>query len=181
MAVMNRGNAKLNRFALEVLAVSPGDCVLEIGFGGGLLLPALLSRAERVIGIDRSEAALMAAEARFHRAMGEGRVEFREGSVEALPLAEASVDKAVTVNTIYFWSSLAAGMAEIKRGLKPGGRVVIGFLAKDRMDRMNLPSDIFTSRAPEDVVSALSAAGFRDARIMRPKPSTPWAVATATA
>ena len=64
--------------------------------------------------------------------------------------------------------------------LKPGGRIVIGFLPKERMDRMGMPEDIFTTRVPREVVEALAKTGFCDARIERPEPQTPWNVIVAT-
>lgn len=174
MAIMNRGNAGMNRFALETLAPGKSDRVLEIGFGGGVLLPELITRSGKVTGLDRSREAIAAAQARFGR-----RAEFLLGSVEQMPFADASFDKVVSCNTVYFWTSLHAGMREIARVLAPGGRLVIGFLPKERMDRLNMPADIFTSRAPEDVRAAMAAAGMRDARIEKPLQSTPWSVATA--
>src|SRR5262249_47728192 len=87
---------------------------------------------------------------------------------------DASFDKVFTVNTIYFWKSLEAGFAEIHRVLKPGGRAVIGFVVKERMDQMKLPADIFTSRTPQEVLAAMESAGFREIRVERPRPTTPW-------
>ena len=113
------------------------------------------------------------AKARFSEAVSAGRAIFREGNVEELPFEVSSFGKVCTVNTVYFWSSLDAGFAEIHRVLSPGGRVVVGFLPKERMDRMGMPTDIFTSRAPADVVAALTKAGFSDVRIERPEPTTP--------
>ena len=64
--------------------------------------------------------------------------------------------------------------------LSPGGRVVVGFLPKEPMDRLGMPTDIFTSRAPDDVIASLKKAGFSDVRIKRPEPTTPWNVIVAT-
>jgi len=47
------------------------------------------------------------------------------------------------------------------------------------MDRMNMPKDIFTTRSPEELVSALSKAGFLDIRIEPPQDHAPWKVAVA--
>ena len=107
------------------------------------------------------------------------RAHFHRGGVEAMPFADASFDKVITCNTVYFWTSLTAGMAEIARVLAPGGRVVIGFLPKERMDRMNMPADIFTSCTPEDIQRAMAAAGLTNPRIEKPTPATAWAVAVA--
>jgi arsenite methyltransferase len=70
------------------------------------------------------------------------------------------------------WTSLGVGFAELHRVLSPGGRLVVGFLPKEWMDRMGYPTDIFTSRSPEEVVAALNEAGFRDVRVERPEPTT---------
>lgn len=177
--LMNRGNAKMNNFAVGELALAPTDRVLEIGFGGGVTLPSLLERAAFVGGVDRSSDVVARAREHFARAVAAGRADFREGQVESLPFAASSFDKACTVNTVYFWTSLDAGFSEIHRVLSPGGRVAVGFLPKDRMDRMGFPGDIFTPRAPDDVVASLTKAGFRDVRVARPAADTPWNVVVA--
>ena len=166
--LMNMDNAKLNAYAVRQLDLTPSDRILEIGFGGGVTLPSLIAGAALVGGVDRSREMVRRAKARFSDAVSAGRAIFREGNVEELPFEVSSFEKVCTVNTIYFWSSLDAGFAEIHRVLSPGGRVVVGFLPKERMDRMGMPQDIFTLRAPEDVTAALKKAGFSDVRIERP-------------
>ena len=178
--LMNRHNAKLNSYAVRQLEVTPSDRILEVGFGGGVSLPSLIASAAFVGGVDRSRDMVRRAKAMFSEAVSAGRADFREGNVEELPFEASSFGKVCTVNTIYFWSSLDVGFAEIRRVLLPGGRVVVGFVPKERMDRMGMPADIFTSRAPNDVVAALRKAGFSDVRIERPKPTTPWDVIVAT-
>jgi arsenite methyltransferase len=178
--LMNRHNAKLNSYAVRQLELTPSDRVLEVGFGGGVTLPTLIGGAAFVGGVDRSSDMVRRAKAMFSEAVSAGRADFREGTVEELPFEASSFGKVCTVNTIYFWSSLDAGFAEIRRVLLPGGRVVIGFVPKERMDRMGMPADIFTSRAPNDVVAALRRAHFSNVRIERPEPTTPWNVLLAT-
>lgn len=178
--LMNRHNAKLNAFAVQQLDLSPTDRVLEIGFGGGVILPALLERAGFVCGVDRSPDVVQRAKERFADAMKAGRADFRAASVDALPFKTATFEKVCTVNTVYFWSSLDTGFAEIYRVLSPGGRVIVGFLPKEHMDRGNFPADVFTLRAPEDVIAALTKAGFKDVRVQRPTPTTAGNVVVAT-
>jgi SAM-dependent methyltransferase len=109
-----------------------------------------------------------------------GRAAFHQGVVERLPLNDAAFTKVLTVNTVYFWSSLAAGFSEIARVLSPGGRAVVGFAPKAWMETQNFPADIFTPRAPEDVVAGLRDSGFQDVRIEGPKDGPAWLVALAT-
>ena len=177
--LMNRGNAKMNAFAVSQLELASSDRVLEIGFGGGVTLPVLLDSARFVGGVDRSPDVVARATARFADAVAAGRAVFREGPVESLPFEPASFDKVCTVNTVYFWMSLDAGFAEIHRVLSPGGRVAVGFLPKERMDRIGFPPDIFTPRAPDAVLASLTKSGFSKLRVTRPAPDTPWNVVVA--
>ncbi len=177
--LMNRNNAKMNAFAVDLLNLTPIDRVLDVGFGGGNTLPSLIAQAEFVAGIDRSQIMIRQAKARYADAIAAGRAEFRHGTVEALPFEAASFDKIITVNTIYFWRSLEAGFAEAHRVLRPGGCAVVGFLPKSHMDRMGMPTDIFTARALEEVVSALENTKFVDIRMERPQPTTSWNIVIA--
>lgn len=170
----------MNAFAVKMLALKPDDHVLEIGFGGGVTLSALITGAGFIAGVDRSADAVSWATSRYANAVAAGHADFREGSVEALPYESAAFGKVCTVNTVYFWKSLEAGFTEIRRVLARGGRVVVGFLPKDRMARLNMPADIFTLRAPEDVIAALKKCGFGDVRVERPQPDTPWNVIVAS-
>lgn len=178
--LMNLSNAGINKFAVRKLDLKPDDRVLEIGFGGGVTLPFLLRVASFVAGVDRSPDVIKRAKARFSDAMRARRADFRVGTVEALPFEASSFDKVCTVNTVYFWTSLELGFAEIFRVLSPGGRVVVGFLPKEKMDRMDMPTDIFTTRAPDDVIAALNKEGFIDVHGERPASTTPWIVIVGT-
>jgi arsenite methyltransferase len=178
--LMNWTNAAINVFAVKQLELKPADRVLEIGFGGGVTLPSLLRGASFVGGVDRSPDVVKRAKQKFPEDVRAGRADFRVGTAEALPFEAGSFEKACTVNTVYFWTSLRAGFAEIHRVLSPGGRVVVGFLPKENMDRMDLPTDVFKTRSPDDVIAALVETGFFDVRCERPKLNTAWVVIVAT-
>lgn len=174
--LMNRHNAKMNRFVVRQLQLAPTDHVLEIGFGGGVNLGSLIAGTAFTVGVDPSQGMVRRAKARFAEEVSAGRADFRVCSVDELPFESSSFDKVCTVNTIYFWKSLHSGFAQIHRVLSPGGCLIVGFLPKRHMDRMGMPTDIFTSRTPEEVEVALKSAGFIEVRVERPKPTTPWNV-----
>ena len=115
----------MNRLTLAQLDMRPNDDVLEVGFGGGALLAELLEATSgRVIGVDVAEAMVKRARRRFR---GIDRLELHQASVETLPIADASVGKACSVNNIYFWPDPAGALRELARVLRPGGRLAIAF------------------------------------------------------
>jgi arsenite methyltransferase len=177
--MMNSHNAAMNAFAVRLLDLQPSDRVLEVGFGGGVTLPSLIGAAAFLGAVDRSQDVVAWAHARYSRDVASGKADFREGTVESIPFGANAFNKVCTVNTVYFWSSLEAGLAEIYRVLVPGGRTVIGFLPKEWMDRMSYPADIFTSRAPAELIAALEEAGFKKVRVERATPTTQWNVVVA--
>ena len=172
---MNRGNARSNAFALDQLDLHSTDKVLEIGFGGGVNLQRLVDRSAYVVGVDRSRDAVSAAERRFAEAKAAGRANFLLADVEALPLADNAFTKAVTVHTVYFWTALDRGFRELHRCLQAEGVLAVGFVPKKLMDRMGMPSDLFTPRDPDALSSAAVDAGF-SVEVRSPSGSEPWMV-----
>ncbi len=121
-------NGRRSRFALELLGPSASEYVLEIGFGPGVDLRRL-SRAVgdggSVCGVDVSEVMLAQASQRNRRAIERGQMTLELASATQLPFAERSFDAVYATNSAQFWPDLAAGMREVARCLKPGGRCAI--------------------------------------------------------
>lgn len=162
-ALMNRGNRGLNARAIDLLDITSGSRVLDLGFGGGLTFDPLLARDAIVVGVDRAQDMVTAAEGRHREHVAAGRLVVRAGEVEALPLGDASVDRVLTVNTVYFWPDLARALGEVHRVMAPGGRIVIGI--RDGSVMQQVSPDVFTLRAPDEIAAALGAAGFSEADV----------------
>src|SRR5271156_362471 len=128
--VMERETSRDNKPAIERLDPAPTDTILDLGAGHGRSLSLLARYAHRgaVIGVDPSEVMVRRARQRNKMAIAAGRVRVEQATIPALPLADASVDKAMTVHTVYFWDSVAEHFTAIARVLEPGGRFVIGFV-----------------------------------------------------
>jgi ubiquinone/menaquinone biosynthesis C-methylase UbiE len=159
---LDRTTADHTALVFDDLQVAQASRVLEVGVGGGALLERLCAAASSgfVAGVEVSREMLARARSRLRRDIDAGRLEVVEASVERLPYADASFDRACTVNTTYFWPDLAAGLGEFHRVLRPGGRLVIGFVSPEDMRRDGLHTQGFSTHSPAELAKALSLAGF---------------------
>ena len=153
--------------------VDPDWVVADLGAGTGALAARLAPFAGRVIGVDRSEEMLEAASARLRDT---GNVELRRGELESLPLEDATVDVAFLALVLHYVVEPAAVLAEARRVLKPGGRVVV--LDMRPHDR-DLPyaeemGHVWAGFEPERVTGWLEAAGFSQSSVV-PLPPDPGA------
>jgi ubiquinone/menaquinone biosynthesis C-methylase UbiE len=96
--------------------------VLEIGIGSGLNLPFYSAKMEHVIGLEPSPKLLSMAQRAARSAVGP--VEFVEGSAEAIPLEDGSIDTVVTTWTLCTIPDAPRSLREMRRVLKPGGRLL---------------------------------------------------------
>jgi len=124
---MSGHNGAVSAAAWRRLGLKPRDRVLEVGFGNGRLIPALLALEPELAytGIEISET-MMAEATAFNRSLLEAkRIELKLGSVEAMPFPAGSFDRAASVNTIYFWPDPGRALGELHRVLRPEGVLVL--------------------------------------------------------
>ena len=151
----------MNRLVIEVLAVGGQETVLEVGFGGGALLGEWLERTRgSVIGVDVSSAMVDRARRRLGPALKADRLRLIQASVETLPVETASVDKAASVNSLYFWPDPAASLVELARVIRPGGRLALCF--EPAAELRKWPGHVFGFRSvdEEEARSWMVRAGF---------------------
>ncbi|UZP67966.1 class I SAM-dependent methyltransferase [Desulfovibrio mangrovi] len=163
--VFDRGNAELNAFVRELVDPQANDHILEIGFGTGRLLHELAATVKDGIveGVDFSEAMVLQAQKNNARLMSDGRVSFRQGAFEDMVWTDSSFDTVCSVNTVYFWKNPLDTAQKIRRLLKAGGKLVLGFGDKAELGRKPLSADVFNLYTPEEVVFFLRQSGFSGA------------------
>ncbi|MFD6218955.1 methyltransferase domain-containing protein [Nocardia asteroides] len=173
---LNRGNRRAIAAAVDATGVAAGATVADIGFGGGVGLGLFLDRvgADGVVhGVEPSPDMLARARSGFAGQVAAGRLVLDAGSLTALPSADASLDAAITVNTIYFLDDLPAACAELARVLRPGGTAVVGIGDPDAMAKMPFTPYGFTLRPVAEVIAALASAGFTVEQRTLPNPPLP--------
>lgn len=165
--LLNSGNDKLLRLAIDAMEIEPGQRVLDVGFGGGGTFPLMFDRTgdATVAGIDISPEMVARAQHRWRREVGDGLLDLRQGSVESLPWPDGSFDAVTTINTIYFWPDLDAGLREIRRVLKTGGRLVIGMRSEEALGKLPIARHGFRLYGMDNLMSRLENSGFGSIRI----------------
>lgn len=102
--------------------IEPGDRVIDVACGTGVLALAALNRAGptgKVTGLDPNPDMLGVARRKT------SRIDWRDGRAEELPFPDRSFDAAVSQFGLMFFAERAKGLREMMRVLKPGGRLAV--------------------------------------------------------
>ena len=153
--IMARMNADCGAWVAGLLEVRPGDAVLELGFGPGVIIQRLAGMAPsgRVAGVDQSQEMLAQASARNATAIQSKRVDLSCGSVEDLPFADNTFDKVIAINSMQVWPDAMLGLREVRRVMKPGARIALGFTG-------------YSGQQNSGLAETLTAAGFSEAQVV---------------
>jgi len=158
------------RVILAELALTRDDHLLEVGCGGGAFLDAALHSGCRAAAVDHSADMVRLAREANRDAVAAGRLEVREGDAAALPFPDATFTCAAMTGVLGFLPDPVRALAEIRRVLIAGGRLVA--MGTD-------PELRGTPAAPEPMASRLHfyhsaelgalgrEAGFADVRVVR--------------
>lgn len=93
------------------------------------------------------------ATARNVKAIEADLVDLRQGSVESLPFEDNTFDKALAINSMQVWPDAVAGLREMRRVIKTGGRIALGFTPYSGQSRAGL-------------TEMLTAAGFTETHLV---------------
>lgn len=113
------------RLVRGALGARPGERILDIGCGPGLYVAELLEEVGpegSVVGLDRSPQMLAIA---ARRCQARDNVAFREAEAISLSVDDASFDAALCVQVLEYVPHVAAALAEMRRVLRPAGRLVL--------------------------------------------------------
>ena len=176
----------------EVRRAKPGR-ILDVATGSGDLAIAMARRIRdvQVLGVDLSEQMLAVARRKIEARGLDGRIVLDRGDAERLAVADASVDVATVAFGVRNFGDLGAGLRELARTIKPGGKVVIlefsrprnrvfralyefysykilprigGLVSRDKRAYEYLPASVGEFPAPEEFMAMMARAGFRNCR-----------------
>lgn len=160
---------------VALASLRPGEVVLDLGSGAGFdafLASQRVGPEGRVIGVDMTPAMLERARGLAER-HGYANVEFREGDIESLPVAEVSVDAVISNCVINLVPDKARAFREAFRVLRPGGRLLVSDLVLIKPLPESLRGDLDAYAAcvagalpKEDCLAAIRAAGFEDLELL---------------
>jgi len=163
---------------LAVADLHAGETVLDLGSGGGidvLLAARRVGSTGFVYGVDMTDEMLELARTNAQKA-GANNVDFVKGSIEDIPLPDASVDVIISNCVINLSVDKPAVIAEMFRLLRAGGRIGISdVVAEDdispeqRAERGSYVGCIAGALSRSEYLDGLTAAGFADDCDLRPR------------
>ncbi len=158
---LHPGGEETTRRALELITLARGDRLLDVASGSGAA--ALLAAREfgaSVAGVDYSERAVLGATATARAERLDYRVRFARGDAEALALPDRSVEAVLCECSLCTFPDKPRAVAEMRRVLRPGGRVAISDVV---VDPERLPDELLGPIATVACVgSALTRSGYEE-------------------
>lgn len=155
-----------HRFELQALMglTDPDWVVGDLGCGTGHLALAISPFVRQVIAVDESSAMLKTARA---RATAAENLEFRQGELERLPIAESELDLAVMALVLPYVPEPILVLAEAARALKRGGRLlVVDLLPHDRLEYEETLGHLRRGIGAAQLLEWFQAAGLTEARVV---------------
>jgi SAM-dependent methyltransferase len=168
---------------VSAIDMREGDTVMDLGSGGGLdcfLSAKKVGSSGRVIGVDMTPEMIAKAQANALK-VGATNVEFRQGQIESIPVADAEVDVVISNCVINLSPDKPAVFREMYRALKSGARVAVSDIVTNGpmspMVAKSLESwagCVAGALDMEEYRQGLIAAGFQDV-VVTPTDGTPLA------
>jgi len=173
---MNREHEPLTFWGLTKITIHTDYVVLDVGCGGGKTLSRLAQMVPqgKVYGIDYSADMVKFSKKINKKLIEQNHVEIIEGSVEEMSFKDDFCDLVTAFETYYFWTNLSDALKEIKRVLKPGGRLLLVNEMKFGVTPAKLIEETFVKLFPlEEIQNIMQLVGFKGVEVFT-KSESPW-------
>lgn len=149
--------------ALALANIKKGQLAADVGTGSGYVTTGLLEKGLKVIAVDQSDAMLDVMREKFS---GNQNVEFRKGDVLQLPIKDNTVDYVFANMVLHHLTQPLAGLREMVRILKPGGKLVITDMDKHNIEFLRQEQhDVWLGFERDDIHTWFVETGLQDVRV----------------
>ena len=169
---MNREHEQLTLWGLTKATIGSDFVILDVGCGGGKTLSRLAELAPngKVFGIDHSADMVEYSKKINEKLIAQKRVEIVAGSVEKMSFKDGFFDLVTAFETYYFWRSFLDAVKEIKRVLKPSGKLLlVNEMVQDgtyEVAHAKLIEQTHVRLIPlEEIKKTMQAVGFVDVKV----------------
>lgn len=133
---MNIGNQGLYRSVLSHLPEKKDCTILDVGYGNGYVLKRMLRRGyTSIYGLEISESMQRVMQNKLKQ-KERSYCHLTLGSIEQMPYEHASFDVIYSINTLYFWQSLEAGLTKLYEACKTDGIVMLAIYDKRFLQKL---------------------------------------------
>ena len=164
---MKTRNREVYDWTLSLVALSPSDNVLEVGYGPGHGIEQIARIVENgpgsVFGVDFSPAMFKQASRRNRTAIENGDVCLMMGCADKTSFPDDRFDAIIGINVVYFFDDPPRCLGELRRVLRPGGRAA--FYLTDGADMGHLPDAYFQKYSGNAFAKIMIRAGFEKVAI----------------
>lgn len=166
----------LRTMTVDLAQLKPGERILDVGCGtGGVTIPAKqrVGKTGHAAGIDPAPEMISVAQKKA--ALAKFDIDFRVGVIESLPYPDASFDVVTSSLMMHHLPKevQVRGLAEVRRVLKPGGRIFIADmlrLSKSLHDRLFATLTLHGGRVDrfgiQDLQKVMEEAGFENVQLL---------------
>lgn len=159
---MNVSNKEMYDLLFQNIQIADQAQVLEIGFGNGFYFSKYLeiNGSAKLYGVDFSEDMCRLAAEKNQELVTNKQLEIFCFDANKLPFADQSLDIITSLNTIYFWTNPIEYFEELKRVLKPEGKIYLCFRPLHVMKNYEFTQHGFSFFELEDVQTLAKKAGL---------------------
>jgi ubiquinone/menaquinone biosynthesis C-methylase UbiE/DNA-binding transcriptional ArsR family regulator len=148
--------------AEALLLMLPPMVIADLGAGEGAFSLLLAQRAQQVIAVDNSDK-MVELGTQLAKKQGVAALEYRKGDLEAVPIADSTVDMALFSQSLHHALHPERAIGEAWRILKPGGRITILDLVQHRFtEARELYADVWLGFSEVELELLLSKSGFEN-------------------
>ncbi len=165
--IMSKGTKPAYDILINEMNIQPGEKLLEIGYGPGVGMREIFTKANPgfYYGIDYSELMFEKA-SRLNKTLIDARkAELILGDFLSAEIGQLGFDRVFCSNVVYFWKDLVVPFSKIRSLLKDGGKFHFFMESKEDLDRQKFTDDaVFNKHSIEKAMADLKLAGFSEVK-----------------